>query len=443
MYQVMSVVLKQGHPLQHVFGLYTGLAKLMKNACIYRMRQLSFALLKDYDPEKLGPAQLEVLDEFAKAGVAVGKKHAFPGYLEFVRMFTGTHNPDYYNALPSQCSQQIIKEALADFKGYFAAMKVYKKDPSKFTGKPKLPGYCKNKHISFDITNQEAVIYRKPDGSYECKIPKTKHRVQLGRSIPGRLKEVTVQPYYDTYKLCFVFEAADTPPGHLDPSRILGLDPGVDNLLTAGNNCGLTPFIANGKAIKSMNRYTNMRVANLKAMLPENGTSKQVQHIWKKRKQYMQDQAHKISRYIVDYCVANNIGTIVIGKNDGWKESMDDKCHNDQQNFRYIPYDLFFQKIREKGEAAGVCVIIREESYTSRSSFLDLDYLATYGVDDSLKQCSGKRVRRGLYRSGSGVYINADVNGACNIIRKEFPDAFAGITDFSYLTRTVDRIMFM
>ena len=186
-----------------------------------------------------------------------------------------------------------------------------------------------------------------------------------------------------------------------------------------------------------------MRVANLKAMLPENGTSKQVQHIWKKRKQYMQDQAHKISRYIVDYCVANNIGTIVIGKNDGWKESMDDKCHNDQQNFRYIPYDLFFQKIREKGEAAGVCVIIREESYTSRSSFLDLDYLATYGVDDSLKQCSGKRVRRGLYRSGSGVYINADVNGACNIIRKEFPDAFAGITDFSYLTRTVDRIMFM
>ena len=120
-------------------------------------------------------------------------------------MFTITKNNDYYNDLAMQSSQQIIKECLQDFKGYLQALKQYKKNPSSFTGRPKLPGYCKSDYISFDITNQDAVIYEEDGFSY-LKLPKTKIKLNLGNLELGTLKEVTIKPYYDTFKVCIISE---------------------------------------------------------------------------------------------------------------------------------------------------------------------------------------------------------------------------------------------
>ncbi len=317
MYQTINIIIQYNNPLQNYLKTHTKLAKAFKNACIYRLRQLYFAWIKDYQDNQLQNAQKEILQECFQAGIKITGKHIFPTYAEFVKLLTCTHNPDYYNDLPQQSSQQIIKEALQDFKGFFKSMQAYKKHPEKFTGRPKIPKYCKSDQISFDITNQDAVIYKKPDDSYECKLPKTKHRLQLGKKLTGRLKEVTVKPFYDTYKICLKFECPDTIPITFDPKRILGLDTGVNNLFTSGNNCGLNPFIINGKIIKAKNQYTNKRIARLRSLLPENTSSKQIQRILKKRKNYLTDAAHKIACHIISYCMQNQIGTIVIGKNNG------------------------------------------------------------------------------------------------------------------------------
>lgn len=439
MYQTSNIILKQNHPLQQVFKEQTALAKLFKNACIYRLRQLYFAWLKDYQDDQLQDAQQEILEECNKSGIKITKKHMFPTYPEFVRLFTVTKNPDYYNDLSQQSSQQIIKETLQDFKGFFKSMKEYQKHPEKFTGRPKLPKYCKPNHISFDITNQDAVIYQKSDGSYECKLPKTKHRLDIGSRISGRLKEVTVIPFYDTYKVCLVFDCPKQNTPTLDPNRILGLDPGVNNLFTSGNNCGLHPFIINGKIIKSRNQYANKQMAALRSLLPENTSSKQIKRILKKRNNYILDTAHKIACYITSYCVENQIGTLVIGKNVAWKKNVDMKKHT-KQNFLYIPYAMIIRKIQEKAESVGIQVVVREESYTSQASFLDFDYIPTYGDDVSNWHASGKRIHRGIYRTSSNIRINSDVNGACNIIRKEFPNAFDSVQDFHYLIETVERV---
>ena len=201
MYMNYTIILKEkDKDLKDYCSKYCQEAKLFKNAVIFRLRQFYFAWIKDY--QDLSVHGIEVLKEFETTNgnySLISKKHMFPSYNQFERMFRNTYNSDFYNSLPMQCNQQIIKEGLNDFKSYLKAKKRYEQDPSSFTGKPRFPKYAKSTEVSFDITNQDAVLC-----DNELKLPKTKIKLSLGDldiKYTMKLKEVTIKPFYDTYKV--------------------------------------------------------------------------------------------------------------------------------------------------------------------------------------------------------------------------------------------------
>lgn len=415
------------------------LAKLFKNAVIYRCRQLYFAYKKEY--KNLTLQEQQVIDEFAIVGISFPLSNQYqylPTYVQFDAMFKATYNNDYYNNLPMQTTQQLIKEVLQDFKSYRAALKEYYHNSGVFTGKPKLPHYVKGDVATFTITNQDAVI--KKDNT--LKLPKTKCVVCLGNLQIGKLKEVQIKSFYDTYKICLVEELNDNTAIELDATRILGIDLGIDNIVSTSNNCGLTPFVINGNGLKSYNQWYNKVLAELKSQLPLNQySSNKIQFLNKKHHNKTTDFYNKCVSYLVNYCIANNIGTIVVGKNTQWKTSSNiGKINN--QNFCFIAHSILINKLQLLANKFGITVVITEESYTSKASFLDNDDIPNYVRGNKTKyQFSGKRIHRGLYKSSTGILINADVNGSSNIIRKAIPDAFDKITDYSYLYKTTNKIV--
>ena len=441
----------------------TKLAKLFKNAVIFRCRQLICAHQKNY--ENLSSNELEVLAEFANIDTAFmfERYWTLPNYYQFDAMFKITNNSDYYNDLAMQTKQQIIKDVLESFQSYRKSLFAYYKEPSKFTGKPKLPGYVKSDRVTFTITNQDAKVksdykkIKKAIGATKSgktkyktekvyigevlKLPKTKKTIKLGKLNIGKVKEVQIEPFYDTYKILIVEElpmASETKT--LNPNRILGIDLGVNNFVSTSNNCGLTPFVINGNGIKSYNQWYNKTLANLKSNLP-NGqlSSNKIQALNKKRHNVTNDFYNKVAHYVVDYCVNNDLGTIVVGKNTHWKQEIHIGKENNQ-NFCYLAHSAFISKPQTMAQKFGINVIVTEESYTSKASFLDGDYVPTYGVDDQSAKFSGKRIHRGLYETKNKTLINADVNGASNTIRKAIPNAFDGIKDFGYLYKTTLKI---
>lgn len=472
MYTSYAIILKEkDKDLKKYCSKYCQEAKLFKNAVIFRLRQLYFAWIKDYT--SLSEHEREVLDEFYTTYdkySPINKDHMFPTYNQFERMLRNTKNPDFFNGLPMQCNQQIIKESMSDFKSYFNAKKEYQKNTknkgnASFTGKPHFPKYAKSSEISFDITNQDAVIYCDKLNSYKSskvlkslKLPKTKIRLSLGDldiKDNMKLKEVTIKPFYDTYKVCLTFEVFETfedtsineqQAKKYNSNRILGIDLGIDNIITTSNNCGIYPFVIKGNEIKSRNQWYNKLLAKYKSQLSistkqNSGNSKRITKLNKYRKNYVADKYNKIASYIINYCKDNDIGTIVIGKNDQWKSEIDMR-KKDKQNFVFISHSILVNKIKMMAMKYEINVIEQEESYTSKASFLDNDEIPKY--DDKKDEhstnykFSGKRIKRGLYKTKEGILINADVNGASNIIRKAVGNnVFDDIQNFDYLVKTV------
>lgn len=212
----------------------------------------------------------------------------------------------------------------------------------------------------------------------------------------------------------------------LDENKFLGIDLGLNNLATCISNANM-PFIINGKPIKSENQWYNKKVTKLKSKLPKyktkNGEIKQIswsknlQNLTEKRNNRIEDYMHKASKMIVDYCVSNKISKIIIGKNKDWKKQINiGKINN--QNFVSIPFNSLIYKIQYKTERYGIKVIVREESYTSKASFIDNDNIPDKYTENEKFIFVGKRNGRN-YRTQKGNVVNADLNGAANIIRKE------------------------
>lgn len=437
MYQTQVYEIKESHKLYNYCKINCQKAKKFKNTVIFHLRQLMFSSWKGF--KNLDAHQIETIIRFSQTNdkfKPVGENNYLPSYEQLDYMFRKNKDPDYFNGLPIQSVQQMEKKVLESFKLWFAAVREYKRHPSKFSGRPRLPKYVKGDEVSFAITNQDAVVYGK-----ELKLPKTKERLCLWDGAAGRLKRVGIIPYYGIYKICVSYETEEFMDETLDGNRILALDLGINNFLASSNNCGLSPFIINGKAMKSKNAYVMKESARMKSELMKSQglyTSRRLQRLWRKRHNYFKDFAAKISSYIVKYCIKNNIGTVVVGKNRDWKqESNMDKANNKMACL--IPYAEIFAIIKRKLESHGIQYIEREESYTSKASFLDNDRILSNGEKD-IQRFSGYRKYRGLYISRDGIEINADVNAASNILKKEFPEAFCGIKDFRYLYESVEVV---
>ncbi|OXB94831.1 transposase [Parageobacillus galactosidasius] len=319
-----------------------------------------------------------------------------------------------YKKLPAQTSQQILKLLDKNWKSFFKAIKDWSKNKDKYLGKPKLPKYKKKNGRNVVIfTNQQCKI---KDGY--IKFPKTD--LKLKTKVTEGLQQVRIVPKGSIYIIEVVYKK-EIPDIIRESNRVVGIDLGLDNFVTMVNNIGETPIVINGKGIKSINQYYNKQLSYFKSILKkQNGLdwSKRLEKLTLKRNNKMKDFMHKASRYVVNWCVHHNIDTIVIGKNDNWKQEINLRKRLNQ-SFVQIPYDMFIKQLQYKCEEVGIKIVLTDESYTSGTSFLDGEAPTKENYDKS------RRIKRGLFRSNKGILINADVNGAYQIIKKVSPNAFA------------------
>ena len=324
----------------------------------------------------------------------------------------GRENQFDFRNLPSVVSQQVVKQVFQNFKSWIKLKKDYERNPSKYEARPGLSKYKKGK-------KQNILVFT----NLSCRIKNgyihfIKNIVEPIKTNIGdqKLCQVRIIPQATCYIVEVIYEKKEIDL-RLDKSNVLSIDLGLDNLCTGISNVGLNPFIINGKAIKSFNQWYNKTKAKWMGFVGDRGTSKKLRWLNNYRNFWIEDKIHKVSRWIINFCRHNNVGSIVIGLNKGWKQNIDLGKKNNQK-FVEIPFSKLIDKITYKGKLIGIEVQTTEESYTSKIDHLAFETLKKQEV------YLGKRKKRGLFQSSIGKLINADINGAIGIGRKVFGDSF-------------------
>jgi putative transposase len=342
-------------------------------------------------------------------------------YLNYSEMDKRMQSHEAYKALPAKVSQQILLVLDRNWKSFFEALEAYQEDPPKFLGRPKLPKY-KHKTEGRNLLVYTVQALSKTGLKRGLIQPsllaievQTKHK---------DIDQVRIVPRKGFYVIEVVYGKA-VKQAEVNPAYYAGIDIGMNNLVAlTSNKPGFVPVVVNGRPVKSTNQFYNKRKAELQKQLGHTGTTKRMERMTNKRNRRIDHYMHAASHRIVNLLVKEGIGVLVVGKNDGWKQEAN-LGKRTNQNFVQIPHARFIQMLTYKAELVGITVKITEESYTSQASFLDNDPLPVYNPNDKTTYTfSGKRVERGLYRASNGREINADSNGAYNIIRKVAPDAF-------------------
>ncbi len=351
-------------------------------------------------------------------------------YLGYAEVYHRVKHSEAYQALPRKVSNDVLRQLDKAWRSFRAAMKEWYEHPEKFLGRPQLPKY---KHKT---KGRFLLIYDKQAISKTALKRGVLAPSGLGIEIPtkqGTVKHARIVPRIGFYVVEVVYEKA-VEQAEVNPAYYAGIDIGMHNLAAlTSNKPNFQSVIINGRPVKSINQFYNKRKAELQKKLGKTGTTKRMERITNKRNRRIDHYMHTASRSIIDLLVKEGIGTLVVGKNDAWKQECEMGRRNNQ-NFVQIPHARFISMLTYKAELVGIRVEITEESYTSKASFLDLDPLPVRkNGDDTKYTFSGKRVKRGLYRAANGRYINADCNGSGNIIRKVAPDAFGseGVEDFA------------
>ncbi len=336
-------------------------------------------------------------------------------WLRYEEIYHRMKTHEAYKALPAKVSQQVLKLLDKNWKGFFEATKAYEKDPSQFLGRPKLPKY-KHKTNGRNILVYTIQAMSKPalargviaPSGLPIKVPTKQTKVD----------QVRIVSRTDCYVVEVIYEQ-EIQQALTDPSWYASIDIGLNNLATlTSNKIGFLPRLVNGRPLKSVNQFYNKERARLQSLLPQKQfTSRAIDRLTAKRNRRVASYLHTASRRIVDLLIQEHIGTLVIGKNDNWKQETN-MGKRTNQNFVQIPHARFIDLLTYKCQLVGIQVILTEESYTSKCSFLDNEPIGKH------EQYTGKRVKRGLFRAASGKRLNADVNGSYNILRKVVPDAF-------------------
>ncbi len=309
--------------------------------------------------------------------------------------------------LPSHCGQEILKNLFKDIKNWQKSRKEYAKNPSKFFGRPKLPKYKKELSV-LSFNNCQVKL---KDGFIH--FPKMIGIAPIKTSITN-INCCRVIPKSNHFVVEFVYTIPDVIQKEYN-GKALGVDLGLNNLATCVSTTGIS-FIVNGNPVKSMNAFYNKRRSFLQSHLKKGFfNSKRIERLTFRRNTKIKDYVHKSSRYIVDAAKEMGITKIVIGNNIKWKQRIN-LGNKSNQNFVSIPHSNLIKTIEYKAKKEGIEVMTIEESYTSKCSALDLEPICKRDV------YVGKRIKRGLFRSENGTKINADANGATNILRKVIGD---------------------
>lgn len=326
----------------------------------------------------------------------------------------------HFQALHSQAAQQTLRSVSEAFKSFDGLNKAFR--TGKITDKPRPPKYHKKGGLAVVSYPKQALKLK--DGQI---------RVPLGTLVktwfnlaeflvpmPSNLefkaiKELRILPRNGCFYAEFVYLLRSIK-ADVNPIRALGIDPGLNNWLTCVSNVG-TSFLVDGRKLKSLNQFYNKRVATLKLGKPQGFWSDELASITEKRNRQVREAINKAVRLVINHCLSYQIGTVVFGWNQRNKDGIKLGRKNNQE-FVQVPTARLKARVKQMSEQYGIRFVETEESYTSKASFLDGDFLPVFGLKPEGWKPSGRRVKRGMYRTKDKQFVNADANGAANILRK-------------------------
>ena len=344
-------------------------------------------------------------------------------YLSYNENYKMLKNSENYKKLNSNMAQQILKEVDGSFKSIFGLLKLAKNGQYNFKD-IKLPKYLDKDGfttlvIGFVRLKDDILIvpysnsFRKIHKEIAIKLPPVLKN--------KKIKEIRIIPKQHSryFEIQYTYEVEEVQR-ELNKNNALGIDLGIDNLCTCVTNTG-TSFIIDGRKLKSINQYYNKINAKLQSIKDKQKTSRTTlrqKRITRKRNNRINDYLSKAARTIVNYCLNNDIGKLVLGYNEDFQRKSNIGSINNQ-NFVNIPYGKLRDKLIYLCKLYGIEFKLQEESYTSKASFFDGDIIPVYDKENPQEyKFSGKRIKRGLYQTSKGKLINADCNGALNILRK-------------------------
>lgn len=295
-----------------------------------------------------------------------------------------------YKALPAKVSQQTLMMLDRNWKSFFAAIKAFKENPQLFKSGPKPPQYLDKQKGRFVTTYSPQAISKK--------FILSKTNIQIKTEV--KFTEIRIIPKQFGYIIEIIHEKECKDK--VENSNYCSIDLGINNLATITSN-QTNPILVNGRPVKSINQFYNKKMSQVQS-------DKKRNQLIQKRYFRLENYFHHVSKYIIDYCVKHKIGKVIIGYNEDWKQKIN-LGKKTNQSFCFIPFLNLLNKIKYKCELEGIELICVEESYTSKASALDGDLMQK-------GKFSGKRIKRGLYKSKDGFLVNADVNGSLNIARK-------------------------
>lgn len=364
--------------LQEVTSIY--------NKTLYFLRQLYFEKLKSNEKIEL-PSSKEI--------------YSFITSTDEWKMAT----------VDTYAKNSAYKLAIQNFFTYFKAMKSYRKNPSKFCGKPNIPKYVKGRFIP--VILDKTRLGKRNVTQNQFRIPKSKFVVSFSKRFEKKdIRNISFNQAYGKIKMIITYEKKEKDI--IINNSFVGIDVGINNLASITSNDKNFSYIVKGTPLKSMNQYYNKKKAQLQSQLEKcnkKKSSKKLEKLTNKRNLKLKDYLHNASKRIIDLCLKNDIGNIVIGHNKGWKQELNIGKRNNQ-NFVSIPFNTFIEQLQYKGKLSGISVIVTEESYTSKTDHFVKEPMY------HLEKRQGKRIKRGLFKSSTRKILNADINGAIGIMRK-------------------------
>ena len=346
-------------------------------------------------------------------------------YLRYEANYHELKNSENYKLLNSNMAQQTLKDVDAMFKSFFALIKLAKQGKYNFKH-IKLPKYLPKNDYSNLIIGQIRLrkdnILTIPYSNTFKKKYETKIQIKIPQILEGKkIKEIQIIPKFNArfFEIQYTYEIQEEDI-KLDTNNALAIDLGVNNLCTCVTNTGKS-FIVDGRKLKSVNQFFNKQNAKLQSIKDKQNIKRETKQqylISRKRKNKVDDYINKTCRYIINYCLVNDIGTLVIGYNQSF-QSKANLGKKNNQIFTQLPFGKIREKLEYLCKRYNINYILQEESYTSKASFFDNDELPIYNADNpQTYEFSGKRIKRGLYQTKNNYLFNADCNGALNILRK-------------------------
>lgn len=383
-------LIKPNHELYGVLDDLTFKAKNLYNHGLYLYRQSYFEYKKN--PDKPVLSWVDIDKSLRRQG-----------------------NEDV-RALPAKVANAVLKNMGESITSYWKLVRLKRKGG--LGQKPGLPRYLHKTDGRYPLSfNYQTFGSKRGTNNELILCPKG-----ICLPIPARVenpKQVRIVPNRHNFIIEVIYNVEEQELK--STSRYAGIDLGVNNFATVTFSTRNKPLIIKGLELKSINQGYNRLISKAQSLLPgTQKTSKSIHRLWSRRSWILQTRIHQITAFLTTLFDEMQIEKVFIGKNINWKQNLPfGKAV--KQRFAYLPYETFIEQLRYKCRLRGISVVAQEESYTSKASFLDNDDIPVHGETEN-PRFSGRRIKRGLYQSGNGQLINADVNGSYNIMRKGLKD---------------------